>query len=277
MNVLVTLILATTMVFWSGNAPSGSPQDNLPNNAAYQAEDRQPESPVCPVIRVHTVREGENLSVIAENYRLDLETLLAANNEIGEIIYPGDQLNILPQKGTLYIVEKDDTIGGIAQMHGVPPAAILAANAKKSEELSIGEKIFVPGVRPVKASRGGTARFAWPVRGELSSPFGYRWGRLHAGIDIAADTGTAVRAAKTGRVTFAGWRGGYGNAVMIEHGQGYGTLYGHLSKYLVASGQYVSAGELVGLVGTTGNSTGPHLHFEINVDGQPVNPVLFLP
>jgi murein DD-endopeptidase MepM/ murein hydrolase activator NlpD len=100
---------------------------------------------------------------------------------------------------------------------------------------------------------------------------------LHAGVDIANDIGTHVMSARAGRVIWAGWRGGYGYAVMIDHGGGYVSLYGHLDNYFVERGQYVRAGQRIASMGNTGDSTGPHLHFEVQKDGQPVDPMGFLP
>lgn len=122
----------------------------------------------------------------------------------------------------------------------------------------------------------GAKGFIWPVRGTVTSGFGQRWGRLHAGIDIAAPTGTPVRAAQTGIVIFAGSQGGYGNLILVAHGNGIVTAYAHLSSFGTGSGATVSQGQTIGAVGSTGNSTGPHLHFEVRVNGSPVNPMGYL-
>jgi murein DD-endopeptidase MepM/ murein hydrolase activator NlpD len=119
--------------------------------------------------------------------------------------------------------------------------------------------------------------FIWPVAGRLSSPFGPRWGRLHAGIDIAAPTGTPIAASKAGRVVISSWYGGYGNLIVLDHGGGVETWYGHNSVNSAQVGQSVGQGQVIGRVGSTGNSTGPHLHFEIRLNGRPVNPVPYLP
>lgn len=126
---------------------------------------------------------------------------------------------------------------------------------------------------PVRASGSG---MQWPVNGTVTSEFGPRWGRLHAGIDISAPNGTAIRAAKAGTVIYSGWQGGYGQAVVIDHGGGLTTLYAHQSRLASSSGQDVEAGQVVGYVGSTGNSTGNHLHFETRVNGSPQNPRRYL-
>ncbi len=118
--------------------------------------------------------------------------------------------------------------------------------------------------------------FIWPVNGTVVSGFGMRWGRMHEGVDITAPTGTPIWAAAAGTVIWASWRGGYGNCVVVDHGNGLATLYAHASAILVSVGQRVSQGQTVALVGSTGNSSGPHLHFEVRVNGVAVDPLLYL-
>lgn len=130
---------------------------------------------------------------------------------------------------------------------------------------------------------GSTGTMLWPAEGEITSPFGWRthpiFGtqRLHTGIDIGADYGDTVRAADGGVVIHSDWMGGYGNAVIIDHGNGISTLYAHNSQLLVSEGQAVGKGQAISRVGSTGYSTGPHLHFEVRQNGSPVNPLNFLP
>jgi murein DD-endopeptidase MepM/ murein hydrolase activator NlpD len=119
--------------------------------------------------------------------------------------------------------------------------------------------------------------FIWPVNGPITSPFGPRWGGTHPGLDIDGYTGQPYVAAKSGRVISAGWDGGYGNAVIISHGNGVSTLYGHSSALRVTVGQHVDQGEVIGLVGSTGYSTGSHLHFEVRIGQSPVDPLGYLP
>ena len=116
----------------------------------------------------------------------------------------------------------------------------------------------------------------WPVAGPITSPYGMRWGSLHPGIDIGAGTGTPIRAAAGGRVIVSGYSGGYGNLTVIDHGNGIATAYAHQSSLAAAAGQEVGQGQVVGYVGSTGFSTGPHLHFEVRVNGTPVDPLGYL-
>ena len=130
---------------------------------------------------------------------------------------------------------------------------------------------------------GGTGQLAWPVNGEITSPFGWRvhpiWGTqiFHAGLDIGADYGDPVHAADSGTVVYAGWMGGYGYLVEINHGNGYVTRYGHNSSLTVSVGQHVYKGQQVARAGSTGNSTGNHCHFEVRYNGVAKNPLNYLP
>lgn len=128
----------------------------------------------------------------------------------------------------------------------------------------------------------GSGQLGWPVSGEITSPYGYRthpiWGTTiyHSGIDIGVDEGTPVHAADGGTVAWSGWMGGYGYAVVIDHGNGMSTLYGHNSELAVSEGQYVGKGQVIAYAGSTGNSTGPHVHFEVRISGDPVDPMGYL-
>jgi murein DD-endopeptidase MepM/ murein hydrolase activator NlpD len=122
----------------------------------------------------------------------------------------------------------------------------------------------------------GSGRLIWPVQGPITSPFGMRWGRMHEGIDIGAGYGTPIHAAGAGRVIYAGWMSGYGNLTVIDHGGGLATAYGHQSALAAGNGQSVAQGQTIGYVGCTGHCFGPHLHFEVRVNGQPVDPLGYL-
>ena len=150
---------------------------------------------------------------------------------------------------------------------------------ESSEEL---EKIILAKTRR-KATYTGTGSLDWPLRGRITSRFGYRrhplWGgrHLHTGLDIAGPYGEVVRAADGGEVIFTGWWDGYGKAVVIDHGKQRSTVYGHLSRIYVSNGGRIRKGQIIGLVGSTGYSTGPHLHFEVRISGKPKNPMRYLP
>ncbi len=120
------------------------------------------------------------------------------------------------------------------------------------------------------------AGFIWPVNGPVTSGFGMRWGRMHEGIDIGVGSGTPIHAAASGRVVYSGWMDGYGNLVAIDHGRGISTAYGHQSSIAVGNGQIVTQGQVIGYVGCTGHCFGPHLHFEVRINGSPVDPLGYL-
>lgn len=173
-------------------------------------------------------------------------------------------------------------------------ADALAAEQTKLEELIKQRQAALEAARRARAAAGqaagnGLSRlprtgagvspsgFIWPVNGVLTSGYGPRWGRMHTGIDIGAPSGTPIKAAKAGEVIFTGWLGGYGNTVLLDHGDGIATLYGHQSRIGCTEGQILNQGDILGFVGTTGHSTGNHLHFEVRVDAQPRNPRPYLP
>jgi murein DD-endopeptidase MepM/ murein hydrolase activator NlpD len=147
--------------------------------------------------------------------------------------------------------------------------ALLAVSARLASRIQSSQSSSVP----VQPSSSG---FIWPVSGPVTSPFGWRWGRMHEGIDIAVPAGTPVHAAASGRVIYAGWMGGYGNLVVIDHGGGMATAYGHNTSIVVGTGSGVSQGQVVAYSGSTGHSTGPHVHFEVRVNGSPVDPMGYL-
>jgi murein DD-endopeptidase MepM/ murein hydrolase activator NlpD len=173
-------------------------------------------------------------------------------------------------------------------------ADALAAEQTKLEDLIRQRQAAVEAARRAREAAGqaagnGLSRlpragsgvspsgFIWPVHGPVTSGYGPRWGRMHTGIDVAASGGTPLRAAKAGEVIYAGWLGGYGNTVLLDHGEGVATLYGHQSRIAATEGQILNQGDVLGFVGTTGHSTGNHLHFEIRVDTKPRNPRPYLP
>jgi murein DD-endopeptidase MepM/ murein hydrolase activator NlpD len=154
---------------------------------------------------------------------------------------------------------------------------IAEANALAAEDARVRSQLAAtqaPSSTP--SSTPSASGLIWPVNGPVTSPFGYRWGRLHAGIDIGVPYGTPIHAAASGRVVIAGWEGGYGNYTCIDHGGGLATCYAHQSSFAVSAGASVSQGQVIGYVGSTGHSFGAHLHFEVRVNGTPVDPLGYL-
>ena len=249
-------------------------------------------------IAVHTVQSGDTILGIAAKYGIQPETILWANPQIEENpdrISIGDQVKVLPVNGVLHTVRQGDTLSSIAAKYKVEVNVITGytgnALTDESAELTVGSELVVPGGEkpviaqqvvtynysaPVPASAvKGSGAFAWPTSGNVSQ--GY-WGG-HAAIDISSWTGAPVAAADGGFVSFVGrgWNSGYGNHIIIDHGNGYTTLYAHLNSIYVSPGENVTRGQQIGAAGNTGNSTGPHLHFEILYQGVRRNPYSFLP
>ena len=167
------------------------------------------------------------------------------------------------------------TVTGEIEAHAREDAAIQALiNSDLARQRAAARASRGGGVADGRVSGSG---MRWPASGPVTSEFGYRWGRLHAGLDVGAGYGAPIRAAKDGVVISAGSQGGYGNCVIIDHGGGLTTLYAHMSRIAAGDGADVAAGDLIGYVGSTGHSTGPHLHFETRVGGSPQNPRRYLP
>jgi murein DD-endopeptidase MepM/ murein hydrolase activator NlpD len=212
------------------------------------------------------------------------------------------------------VVQKGQTLFRISQAYQVKVAALMEANRlKPSTPLKVGQRLFIPGakgVKKVEVSRSLTveerltlektlqeevaapppptepprsrvktdADFLWPIVGPLNSPFGPRWGKFHAGIDIGSPHYQEVVAAADGEVIYAdATKGGLGKAVVLQHGRGYRTVYAHLSIIVARDGDTVRQGQAIGGVGETGRASGPHLHFEVHKNGVPVNPEEYLP
>ncbi|MDI6871349.1 MAG: M23 family metallopeptidase [Bacillota bacterium] len=235
-------------------------------------------------VLTHTVAEGETLSSIAARYRSDVDTLEGLNPDLtGDELRPGQKLKVMTGRGALYTLREGETLAVVAKRFWVAEEKIRAANGLASDEpVEPGQQIILPDIKPRRrddwlASRGlGPLYLTWPTRGWLSSRFGLRWGRMHEGIDIATSWGRQVVASAPGRVEFAGWRSGYGRLVILDHGRGTHTWYAHNSRLLVRPGQQVERGEVIALSGSSGSSTGPHLHFEVRVNGRPQNPLSLL-
>jgi murein DD-endopeptidase MepM/ murein hydrolase activator NlpD len=264
-------------------------------------------------VKTYTVDVGDSVFGIALQNEIKPETLLWANyeqlNDNPDLISVGMDLNVPPVDGVYYQWAEGDSVESIAARFKVDPEAILSWPGNQFDlthpVLEPGTWLMVPGgqrefrqwIIPViprgqagvsKSLYGagaceggyngayGTGAFVWPAGNHVLSGNDYWSG--HLGIDVAAGEGAQIYAADSGVVVFAGgaW-GGYGNMVMIDHGNGYQTLYAHLSQVSVACGQSVSQGAIIGYSGSTGNSTGPHLHFEVRYQGGFVNPWYVLP
>ncbi len=236
----------------------------------------------------YTVKSGESISSISMKFGLSNISTLIAVNGINNVRYlrSGQKLRIPSVDGLVHTVGDGETIEGISVKYHSAVEDILDVNDLDSYELITGQELFIPGARLDGDSlqRAMGELFTWPITAKwrLSSAFGARKdpftgaSSYHTGIDMACPTGTAITAAMSGTVAVAGWSSVFGNYVILKHIDGYQTLYGHMSKTLVKKGQFVSQGARIGLVGSTGYSTGPHLHFTVYKNGKLVNPLSVL-
>ncbi|MBQ4059731.1 MAG: peptidoglycan DD-metalloendopeptidase family protein [Lachnospiraceae bacterium] len=254
---------------------------------------------------IYVVQPGDSLSGIAAKYDMSVEDVKALNPgiESDDNIYYDDRLTvsvpsaavqIMVQKqvtykedyyadvvyeddGEMYIGESEVIQDGQAGTHTVTDLVTYMGDTEYERE-QLEETVQVAAVAQiVKRGTKSKPTYMYPCTNwNITSRYGYRWGRLHAGTDVGVPIGTTVRASRGGQVTVSGWVGGYGNCVMIDHGDGVVTVYGHLNECLVSVGQYVNQGETIALSGNTGRSTGPHLHFEIRIGGVAVDPEPYL-
>ncbi len=247
-------------------------------------------------ILTYQVQTGDTVSSIAQKFGISIDTIRWANDlQSISAIKPGQTLKILPVTGVMYKVGKGETIYTIAKKYSADAQAIVdfPFNTFTNDEtfaLAVGQTVIVPdGVMPKEAPWqpgayiarrtpdagvvSATGVFVWPAGGTISQ--GFRW--YHQGIDIANRASPAILAADSGKVLLAGWPdgSGYGNRAILDHGNGFQTLYGHLAKIYVVPGQTVQRGDQIGQMGSTGRSTGIHLHFEIFKGGVKVDPLVF--
>jgi murein DD-endopeptidase MepM/ murein hydrolase activator NlpD len=244
-----------------------------------------PPAPVTLEMTTYTVRPKDSLATIAKRFGLNMDTLISANGiSSSGSVRSGTQLRIPNINGIIYKVKSGDSLAGVAKRYKIDTTKIVDANDLGTARLIIGQSLIIPGARLPQAavSQALGPKVAWPARGPLSSYFGYRPDpftgvrRFHAGIDIVMDTGTPVRSAMAGRVSDVGYNANYGNYIILDHADGFQTLYGHLSSATAIVGSSVEQGAVIGLSGNTGYSTGPHLHFGLFKRSLALNPLKYL-
>lgn len=245
----------------------------------------------------YIVQSGDTASSIAAKFGVSINTVLWENN-LGTrtLLRLGQKLRVLPTSGVSHVVVSGQNLSRIAKLYSVDLETILRANnLAGAQDVRAGQKLIVPGGRkiapPAATTRTASIRsrfipqapaeapggkFLWPTTARrISQYFGWR----HTGVDIAGPTGTPLFAAEEGVIISSknsGWNGGYGRMVIVDHGGGVHALYGHASNVLVSAGQHVSKGQTIALMGSTGRSTGSHLHFEVRINGRRVNPLNYI-
>ncbi len=253
-------------------------------------------------VRDYIVQDGDSIGKIATNFNITVNTILWANNlTFNSYIKPGQTLVIPPTSGVMHTIARGDTLAKIAQKYDATEAQIRDFNTIENEGLVIGQRIMVPGGRVIETAKprqparavasapagrsstssvepatpAGSGAMTWPSACRRISQYYRGW--IHTGVDIACPFGTPIRAAEGGVVSLVQYsRTGYGYHVIINHGGGVQTLYGHMSTISVEAGQRVTKGETIGLEGSTGRSTGPHLHFEVRINGAKTNPLSYV-
>lgn len=281
-------------------ALSPSPID-LSEGLAYITQDESilasPSTPGNLVVTTRTeiidyaVQNGDTISTIAQRFGISINTILWANNlSYNSLIKPGQTLKILPTTGIIYKVAKGDNLPALAKKYQADINKIIEFNKLASAaSIQIGQNLIIPeGIKPatyipasaptiknifVPPAASSNTKLLWPVGAKYITQY-FTW--RHSGVDIGAKSGTAIYAAENGKVERAGWTTGYGYNVVINHGNGMKTLYGHASKLYVAAGDSVSRGQVIAAVGSTGWSTGPHLHFEVTISGVRRNPLNYI-
>ncbi len=244
-------------------------------------------------IEYYLVQSGDTILGIAQKFNLNVTTILWENNLTARgLIRIGQKLAILPTDGVSYKIKRGDTVAKIAQNYRV--AADKITDFNQTTKLALGQIIIIPGGRPLAAPAPApkpptqvttpsqststavrsSGKLQWPTTRRRITQY-YTW--RHTGVDIADPVGTPIYAGEDGIVETAGWnRGGYGYYIIIDHGNGLKTLYGHNSKLLVSAGERVTRGQQISNMGSTGRSTGPHLHFEVRLNGKRVNPLNYI-
>lgn len=244
----------------------------------------------------YVVQDGDTVSKLAHKFHVSPNTIIKNNDRKklkADRMKPGTRLTILPMDGIAHPVEKGETIAELAKRYKKPVDEIIEVNDLDNPHMIVeNQKLIIPNAADLRrrpqpkprmashkpANKSGAIqaptgnRLSWPSAGIVTSNYGWRWFRMHAGMDVAAPVGTPIRSAKEGRVVYSGWMGGYGYAVDVEHPNGVVTRYAHCSELHVRTGQWVQRGQVLAAMGSTGHSTGPHLHFEVHVNGEAVNP-----
>lgn len=276
--------------------PAASGEDPI-LNSLYDTRTEISQKPRSEIIE-YEVKSGDTLSGVAKRFNISVDTIKWANDLTTDVLKPGQELKILPVSGVSHTVKSGDTLESVAKKYSAEQQPILDFpfnDVPDDFKLKVGQVLIIPeGVPPAKPGTSprkaptylaqgpssptftapGGGFFIWPTKGVITQYFAW----YHPGIDVADRSAPGIAASDGGVVTVAGWPDnfGYGNRVVVDHGNGYQTLYAHMSNIYVTVGQKVSRGQIIGQMGTTGRSTGTHLHLEVRYKGIAVNPLAIL-
>ncbi|GAB6159051.1 M23 family metallopeptidase [Desulfotomaculum varum] len=289
---LAAAALAVALAFGAlAPGPAGAGLDEVVTEGEFPlpvartaAAVKQPSAVAGSLPMEYRVRPGDTLWSIAQRCGLTVAELATANSINEEdILAVGRTLTIPGREVSYHLVAAGETLSHIAGQYGISLDELVEANRLANPHLiRQGDRLVIPVTdQPAAALAGQVGKiqlggWAWPVAGEITSPFGIRGDRPHEGLDIGAGEGAAIIAPERGRVVWAGPRGTYGLTVILDHGGGIRSLYAHCSKLLVQEGQTVERHQPIAEVGSTGRSSGPHLHMEILRQGIPLDPLMFL-
>ena len=302
-RVFLPLLRRVTLPAEATNAVAPPPADAAPAPAVTFVPTPDPQAlpihsdPITTSF-IYQLQAGDTLSELAIEFGRDQASMTCAQGTDGRAFHdlqPGDSIVIPALSDLCHVVKPGETLTSIADWYEIGEeelAAVLENHLSEGATLRPGQRLFIPNARdkyrdpsalslpraPSTSWRYGDGKFIWPVaRDKVGLSQGFKHGK-HMALDLAGDAGTPVLAADTGMVVKAGWSdNGYGYRIVIDHGIDYITLYAHLSEYYVQPGDIVRKGDVIGAVGSTGNSTGPHLHFEVRDYGYLIDPLLALP
>lgn len=259
-------------------------QDNKQNHDKRKAEGNPSGDDGDDIVEeTHVVKRGDTLWELSQRYSVDWKTIAYANNlGLDGVIRPGQKLTIPLGKGSFHTVRLGENLWEIARQYGTTVADLVSANKiENPNRLKVGARLKIPGTKSVPATASVRqnlgSRFKglwrWPVQGIITSPYGVRGSDFHHGLDLAADLGKKIYPIKGGVIEFSGYLNRiYGLAVIVDHGDGVRSLYAHNSENLVEQGERINASTAIAKIGSTGRSTGPHLHLEVYVDGDHIDP-----
>jgi murein DD-endopeptidase MepM/ murein hydrolase activator NlpD len=249
----------------------------------------------------YTIRSGDNIWSIARKFKTDHRLIIKANDITNpDMLRAGKRINVPNREGVMHKINRKDTLSSIARAYAIPVQKIREHNKIAGNTIKAGTLLFIPDAKPLtkkiekihqqkntvsiakEQEERPRKKFQWPLEGTITSSFGRRISPIsgkrsfHTGLDIGCPMDTPVKAAADGKVIFSGWKEVFGNMVIIKHDEGFITVYGHHRENLVKEDDIVKAGDVIAKSGTSGASTGPHLHFEIRKHLTPLNPIRLL-